>query len=165
MPNSAKSSINDIKYATPFSTPDDKTYLRKLILISPDGDTEGIWISINPDDVADWKADVRDSGDYTRLAYLCNQSLCGPAWGEFIPYKLNGDGRPFSKISEIMEAGWSRKFPDVTANAIVKDSLENYEAYSGTERNYRRSLIEFVIDFVTDEETLEKAKALLSLES
>lgn len=109
-------------------------FITKLRL-TREGEAEGIWMIIHPEDKADYTNDVRDS-DFKRLGILVNASLCGIPWGAYVPYKLNGEDRPMSVFERVMDTEqdpqyhpemWKRIVEKVPAQLIeyVKYCIDN----------------------------------------
>lgn len=72
----------------------------KLRIVGADGEGEGIWMSIQDQDMADYKADVRDT-HYHRVGVLANASLFGIPWGTYVPYRLCGSDRPHLYLKHV----------------------------------------------------------------
>ena len=77
--------------------------------LTREGEGEGIWMIMHPDDKEDYTNNVRDS-DFQRLGILVNASLCGIPWGAYVPYKLNGEERPLSVFEQVIDMEQSPQF-------------------------------------------------------
>jgi len=55
---------------------------------------EGCWACISDDDLNVYMDNTTTDVEMTRVCILRNKSLAGPLWGEYLPYKLNGNNRP-----------------------------------------------------------------------
>lgn len=87
-----------VKYDRPFQI-DDK-FIRKFNCIR-DGDTEGPWMWVHPDDV---EAHDKDSTDRkVRLGVAANACLNGIPWGAVFPYVLQGSRRPVCNMNELID--------------------------------------------------------------
>lgn len=96
------------------------TNMVKLRLVGADGDAEGIWISIQDQDMPDYKADVHDT-HYHRVGVLANPSLHGIPWGTYIPYRLQGGSRPVCYLRHLTG---DMVFCEATQQALAEKSIE-----------------------------------------
>lgn len=61
-----------------------------------------MWALIHEDDLQDYYNDVSDS-EYKRVCLIQNDAVCGIPCGSYIPYKLQGEERPFMDFDEIID--------------------------------------------------------------
>lgn len=109
-----------VTYDKPFKC-DDK-HLGKFMLIR-NGEGEGPWMWIHPDDLADYKADVSDSR--VRLGVAANDCLAGLPWGCVFPYIMCGGNRPKCNMDTLMDLKNGKPQPylplfEVGAKAALK---------------------------------------------
>lgn len=98
------------QYGTDFLlTGDESESLKAKLNLRREGQGEGIWMFIHPEDKADYENDVKDS-DFKRLGILINVSLCGIPWGAYVPYKLNGEERPSSIFEQVIDVEQDPQF-------------------------------------------------------
>lgn len=125
-PSSISLTLKDgtvVSYSTPFDMKDDK-YLVKFSL-KRDGESEGPWIRLHPDDKADYDANVRDSK--VRLAVMSNDCLAGIPWLALTPYVMTGDGRPACNMNELIDMTSAPQFIGVETGWPI--SSEEYKAF------------------------------------
>lgn len=96
------------QYSQDFNLEDDKVLKAKLKL-TRDGQNEGIWMYVHPEDVTAYESDVHDL-DFIRLGILVNQSICGIPWGAYIPYKLAGKDRPVAVFEKVIDVSQPPQF-------------------------------------------------------
>ena len=98
--------------------------LRKFNCIR-DGDSEGPWMWIHPDDKKDYDNDIFNND--VRLGVAANQCINGIPWGGIFPYKLKGSGRPICDMDELVDFNGnvvlSKKLFMNSANQILEDDV------------------------------------------
>jgi len=101
----------EVTYDKPFDMESDKL-LVKFRLVR-DGEGEGPWIRLHPDDKEDHDNDVRDPQDKVRLGTMANMCLNGVPVLCITPYRMMGDKRPECDMNELIDLEGSPTFADV----------------------------------------------------
>lgn len=89
---------NKVRYETPFMI--DSDHQAKFTL-RRDGESEGPWMWIHPDDIPAYKGDVRDNK--VRLGVAANMCLMGVPWGGVFPYVMGGSNRPICDMDALID--------------------------------------------------------------
>lgn len=99
--------------------------------LTREGEGEGIWMIIHPEDKAAYDQNVQDS-DFQRLGILVNAALCGIPWGAYVPYKFNGRERPLSVFEQVVDTEQDPQFhPEMWRRILegVPAQLTEYVKY------------------------------------
>lgn len=116
-----------VTYDTPFDMDNDKLLVKFRIV--RDGEGEGPWVRLHPDDLADHNNDTRDPASKVRLAVMSNDCLCGVPWLCLTPYRMMGNERPQCNMDELIDLDGVPGFvnPDTGEQRAWDEHREWYE--------------------------------------
>lgn len=108
----------EVTYDKPFIIEDE--YFIKT-RVTRDGETEGPWAWIHPDDKEKYDGD--SSEGETILVVSANHCLAGIPWGAIYPVVTKGDSRPECNMDELMDLESEIVFEETCKEQI--DAQEN----------------------------------------
>ena len=113
-----------VSYDTPFDMTEDYEGVVKFRIVR-EGQGEGPWVRLHPDDIADHTTHAYDS-DNVRLAVMSNDCLCGVPWLAIIPYRMRGHERPECVMEELIDLESAPVFAHHETGELI-----TAEAYGG----------------------------------